>query len=214
MRKRFLSFILGALFASMLFLGDGASQQAHGDSIWARRSSRYGFLFSDNRARQVGDILTVLISETSLVGQREQRQLNKSHESGGKFNLEGSTTAGRASRSAQADLEIDSSSRRLFNGNAQFNSNRQFTDRMAVHVVDVLPNGNMVIEGHRIRMVSDERRLLRITGIVRPADLTPNNTVQSEVIANFKIEYEGRGVETSFTNQGWFNRMWNVLWPF
>ena len=66
-----------------------------------------------------------------------------------------------------------------FAGTAQNTANRVFTDRMAVTVVDVMPNGNLVVEGYRSRVVEGEERLLRITGIVRPADIQVGNVIPS-----------------------------------
>jgi flagellar L-ring protein precursor FlgH len=204
-RRRFLC---GAL---LLFVGPTTLLA---DSIWQRRSGRYGFLFNDNRARGVGDLLTVLISENNAIGQREQRQLSKSHNGNGSLTFAGSSSSDGTSRSGNLSTEATNTSSRQFQGNAQLNSNRTFVDRMSATVVDVLPNGNLVIEGNRIRIVSGERRIIRVTGIIRPADLSPANTIQSESVANLKLEYLGRGVDSQFVNQGWFGRIVNIFWPY
>ena len=85
---------------------------------------------------------------------------------------------------------------------------------LSVIVVDVLPNGNLVIEGTRRREVSKEVRWMRVTGVVRPIDIEIPNTINSKSIANFNIVYEGGGVESRFTNQGWAGRITNKIWPF
>lgn len=187
---------------------------ARAESLWARRSPRYGYLFTDNRARNVGDVLTLILSETTAIGQREQRQVGKSSDTSNEFSFEGSSASDGASRSGSASMSFANKSDRSFSGNAQLQSSRVLTDRMTLTVIDVLPNGNLVVEGSRVRCISGERRILRVTGIVRPADLSPVNTVLSEAVANFKIEYLGRGVESKFTNQGWFSRALNHVWPF
>lgn len=192
----------------------GGEAAARAESLWARRSQRYGFLFIDNRARNVGDVLTLILSETTAIGQREQRQLGKTSATSLTINYEGNSSSDGTSRSAAADVDGSVESSRQFNGNAQLQSARVLTDRMALTVIDVLPNGNLVVEGHRVRIIAGERRILRVTGVVRPADLSPVNTVLSEAVANFKIEYLGRGVESKFTNQGWFSQFVNHVWPF
>lgn len=184
------------------------------DSIWAKRSPRYGFLFIDNRARQLGDQLILILSETTAIGQREQRQNSKATSISDKFAFKGKTASDGTSRSGEASMDASNESSRQFSGTAGLQSSRVYTDRMAVTVVDVLPNGNLVVEGHRIRVIFGERRILRVTGIVRPADLSPANTVFSEAVANFKIEYLGLGVDSEWVNQGWFGRFWNFVWPF
>ena len=85
---------------------------------------------------------------------------------------------------------------------------------LVVAVMDLLPNGNMVIGGRRQRVVSGELRTLVISGIVRPLDIRPDNTIRSQFIANFRVDYLGKGPESEFTNQGWFGKTLNALWPF
>jgi flagellar L-ring protein precursor FlgH len=205
---------LGYTLAFCLICSALCSGGVRAESIWQRRSQRYGYLFNDQRARNIGDIVTVLVVETSAINQREQRQLKKATDTSAKFTYSGSSSSDGGGRKGAANIAGDLSSNRSFDGNAQLSSDRQFTDTLTATVVDVLPNGNLVIEGHRVRVVSGEQRLLRVTGIVRPVDLTAFNTVQSAAVANFKIEYAGHGVDTNFTSQGWLGRVVNHLWPF
>ena len=86
-----------------------------------------------------------------------------------------------------------------------------FTDRLAVTVVDVLPNGNLVVEGYRSRVVQGEERVLRITGIVRPADVQVGNVIPSGSIANFRVSYLGRGPTTNTTKPGVLTRVANAF---
>lgn len=197
-----------------LALVAGIVTVAQADSIWARRSPRFGFLFNDNRARNVGDVLTLILSETTAIGQREQRQTSRASTIAEQFGFEGASSSDSVSRAGAASLDLSSASNLTFNGASQLQSNRVLTDRMGVTVIDVLPNGNLVVEGHRIRKIAGEKRVLRITGIVRPADLSPANTIFSEVVANFKIEYVGRGQDSEVVNQGWFSRWFNLMWKF
>jgi flagellar L-ring protein precursor FlgH len=106
------------------------------------------------------------------------------------------------------------SSDRTFQGSADFASERQLLDQMTLTVVDILPNGNLVIEGYRRRLVQNEMRLLRVSGVVRPNDIEIPNFVESRFIANFNVSYEGSGVESKFTNQGWLGRIGNKVWPY
>lgn len=184
------------------------------DSIWDRRDPRAGYLFIDNRARRVGDLLTIVVKEVTGASTSEQRKLDKDNASSGKFNFAGKTSSTGKGKEAAAEFNANQSSERTFNGTAEYENDRKFLDQMTVTVVDVLPNGNLVVEGFRKRVVSNETRLLRISGVVRPNDIDGNNSVESRLIANFQIAYEGNGVESKFTNQGWLGRVGNKIWPW
>ena len=113
-----------------------------------------------------------------------------------------------------AEVSADQSSDRSFQGSSSYEVERRLLDDMTVTVMDVLPNGNLVIEGSKYRRVSNETRLLRLSGIVRPYDIGIPNIIESRFIANPRIVYEGGGVESRFTNQGWLGRATNKLWPY
>lgn len=192
------------------------------DSIWDRRDPRYAFLFQDNRGRAVGDIVTVVVSESTTATEREQRALDKSNDASGQVQFSGSTSAGGAGgggtgtggRTGALSFSLTDAFRRRFNGNAQLSTDRRFTDRIAATVVDIMPNGNLVIEGYRGRVVAGEERVLRITGVVRPQDVGLGSVVQSQSVANFRISYLGRGPMSRTVNQNYFGRMMNLLWPW
>lgn len=184
-----------------------------GDSIWDRRDQRSAYLFMDVKARRVGDLLFVTVNESNAATNTEQRKMQKDTAASAKFNFAGKAS-GTTSSAAAASGSVDQSADRSFNGSAQYQSNRQLLDDMTVTVIDLLPNGNLVVEGSRYRIVSNETRLLRVSGIVRPNDIIIPNTISSQNIADIKIIYEGGGVESRFTNQGWLGRTTNKLWPF
>jgi flagellar L-ring protein precursor FlgH len=188
---------------------------AFADSIWDRRDQRYGYLFIDVRARRIGDLLTVVVNENTDANNNEQRKLQKDTAASGKFDFAGKASGANGSGGAlAAAASVDQSADRSFQGTAQYQSNRQLLDEMQVTVIDILPNGNLVVEGFRRRFVSNEMRLLRVSGVVRPNDIDIANSISSSLIANFNIKYEGGGVESRFTNQGWFGRAVNKVWPF
>jgi flagellar L-ring protein precursor FlgH len=184
------------------------------DSIWERRTQHSAYLYMDNRARRVGDLLTVSVNENTGATNKEERTLKKDTAASAKLNLAASGNAGGAGRSASGQMNGSNSSDRSFQGSADFASERQLVDQMTVTVVDILPNGNLVIEGYRRRLVQNEMRLLRISGVIRPNDIEIPNLIESRFIANFNVSYEGTGVESKFTNQGWLGRVTNKVWPF
>ncbi len=201
---QYLMFVAASL-ASVLISRSGLA-----DSIWDRRDSRSAYLFVDNRARRTGDLLTVVVREVTDTKNNEDRKLDKDTATSGKFSFSGKTKRGDAS----AEMSSNHSSNRTFEGSSAFESDQQFKDQMTVTVTDVLPNGNLMIEGFRKRAVADETRLLRISGIVRPNDIEIGNIVESRFIANFNVTYEGKGVTSRFTNQGWLGRVGNKVWPW
>ena len=187
-----------------------AVRTAHAQSLWQQRNPRFSFLFTDTSARHVGDLLTILVSENTDVQNRDQRALEKTSDSRFSFDYAGAASSG--SSSATLDLAGDSS--RTFDGNSQYTVEQEFTDRITVQVVELLPNGNLLVAGKRRRIVGDEQRQLEITGIVRPYDVSPDNTVRSQYVGNFQVRYQGCGPESHFTNQGWAARVLNRVWPF
>jgi flagellar L-ring protein precursor FlgH len=201
----------------------GAAAPAVADSIWDRRDPRYAFLFQDNRARQIGDVLTVNVTENTVATENETRALDKGNNASGNVQFSGSSSAGSGGgagggggggRTGALSFNLTDAFRRRFNGTAQFTAGRLFTDRIAVTVVDVMPNGNLVIEGYRTRVVAGEERVLRLTGVVRQQDVGLGNAVASAAIANLRISYLGRGPASRSVNQNYFGRVMNLLWPF
>lgn len=184
------------------------------ESVFDRRDRRAAYLFVDNRGRQIGDVLTLVINENTDIDQKENRALDKSSKAGGKWSFASAWTDGSADKAAGGSFQGDASSNRSFDGEANFSSQRDMSDRMTVEIIDVLPNGYVVIEGFRTRIISGEERTMRVSGLVRPADVSVTNLVQSQFVAKMKISYVGKGVDSRFVNQGWFSRAMNKLWPF
>lgn len=186
------------------------------DSIWQRHNFFNSFLYVDNRARRPGDLVTVLIAENTDIQHQDARNLNRKSDTGGGLSLDGKITGTSkgANRTAASGLTVDANTNRGFNGTSAYNINQTFTDTVTCTVVAVQPNGNLMIEGYRQRVVTREVRTLRLSGVVRPMDINFDNTIPSTFVANFQIQYLGRGVETDYTNQGCLSRMLNRFWPY
>jgi len=185
------------------------------DSTWLRRDQNFAYLFYDTRARRVGDVLTIAVRETTAFEGMERRQLEKDTKTNSNWNFKGAFQQGKSlnhSFSASLNGQVDST--RQLNGTANNMIDRRFTDQMAVIVVGVQPNGNLVIEGFRRRVVSKEERTLHVRGVVRPQDVGPGNVVQSQYIANFEVTYEGKGQESAYQDNGWLGKIFNIIWPF
>jgi flagellar L-ring protein precursor FlgH len=186
----------------------------HGDSLWQRRTYRAAFLFEDTKARRVGDLLTIIVDENTDIENREERELEKSTASSFKTAFEGQTAGAVTSRTASLASNLGWDSGRSLDGEANYRAERDFSDRITVTVVEVLPNGNLVVEGSRRRVVANEERVMHVSGVVRPDDIGPGNVIRSQFVANFNVWYEGRGVDSHFINPGFVGRLLNKLWPF
>jgi flagellar L-ring protein precursor FlgH len=187
---------------------------AMADSLWKKRDPQRAYLFYDSRARNVGDLLTLIISEASEVDNSENRSLNKNSSNGVSADYAAGSGGGLATQAANASLDFASSAKRVFSGKANYRDSREYTDHITVTVVDVLPNGNLVISGRRCLSIAGEQRTLVVSGVVRPIDLGPDNKISSRYVADLKTVYEGEGTSKRFTRQGWVSRAANKVWPF
>ena len=162
------------------------AQAINSRSTWSDRSAN---LFLSKRAINTGDILTVQISinDSAQLSNRSNRKRTGSKSLGlsGAFDVAGTGT----SANANASLESDTA----FNGNGGVSRSETINVRVAALVREVLPNGNLVISGSQEVLVNSELRFLTITGIVRPADILPDNTISYERIAEARISYGGQG---------------------
>lgn len=185
------------------------------DSIWERRNPRFAALYDDIRARHVGDVLTIEVKENTSFRGQERRDLNKETIDSGNFTMSGQTDSGTTvARNFALFLKGQGDSRRRLDSRANTQISRTFLDGMSVIVIDVWPNGNLVVEGYRTRVVARERRMMRVVGIVRTVDIGPGNRVQSDYIANMELTYIGRGQESAYQDNGWMGKLWNVVWPW
>nr|WP_077022759.1 flagellar basal body L-ring protein FlgH [Fuerstiella marisgermanici]APZ90935.1 Basal body L-ring protein [Fuerstiella marisgermanici] len=184
------------------------------DSLWRRHRPQKAFLFEDSRARRPGDLVTIIINESTEVQNRENKALDKSTGASGTFDIAASSAAGFGDSAASAALDMSKSTDRNFSGQATYQNSREVTDRITVTVVSVTPAGNLVVCGGRTMSIAGEKRTLKISGMVRPVDIGPDNTVSSRFVANMQTSYDDSGAERHFTRQGWLGRKMNKIWPF
>lgn len=183
------------------------------NSLW--RSGARGF-FKDQRAQRVGDILTVqvIFSDKAIFDNKTQRSRAAS---------EGFAAAGALgnavldlipadykSGSALVDLDSDG----LTTGQGSINRKEELRTSVAAVVTQVLPNGNLVIEGRQEVRVNFEMRELIVAGIVRPEDITASNMIDSSKIAEARIAYGGRGQITDVQQPRYGQQVLDILLPF
>jgi len=196
-----------------------AAGAALAGSIWSRGTRRMKRITIDDTACEVGDVITILVQERSVIENDSSRNMGKT------TSRKGSTTGtlDLANLIQQSvghhifdfpKLNMDLSSETKFAGDTDFESDRSVQDKITVTIEDVLPNGNLVVFGKRQREVEGDTQVVQISGIVRPSDIAFDNTVDSDRIANFRLVYKGRGQEVKFTRPGWLGRLLNWLNPF
>lgn len=170
---------------------------------------------NDLRARKVGDILTISVREATSV--KNEDKVERSNDSSLAARLEAFTLSDKTFQSS-ALPRIDIRKSSSFDGEAKQNSNSEVRASIAVIVVDVQPNGNLVIAGTRQVTVNDETRTLKISGLVRALDVTTDNTVTSAQVADARIAISGDGANTRQVTRGPVGQLFDTIlwavWPF
>ena len=164
-------------------------------------------LFSDHRAMQKGDILTVRIVEKATAsGEADTTTSRKNIFSGILENFFGINLGGHNKLSGKNEMS--------FEGKGKTNRSDQFSTTITVKVIDVLPNGNLKIEGKRDLIINNEHRYIILKGIVRPEDISYNNEVLSTQVADAEVIYKGKGVIARRQGPGWGMWLLNLILPF
>jgi flagellar L-ring protein precursor FlgH len=186
-----------------------------GGSIWAKRDKNMRDLYADDVARQIGDILTIKISEDSKVDNKAKRDLKKETDKMSSFDGElGITTQNHNILPRMPGFTMEADSSNELKSKADYKDERSFVDRVTVVVLDILPNGNLVVMGTRERNIAGDKQIIEVSGIVRPSDIAFDNTVKSEQVANFLIVAKNSGVAAPYTRPGWLGTIFDIVWPF
>jgi flagellar L-ring protein precursor FlgH len=192
------------VFTVFMFCPAACSQAG---SVWAKRDKNMKALYADDVARKIGDVLTIKITEASKVDNKAKRDLTKETERESAFN-------GELGKFADiGDFGIEASSSNEIKSKADYKDERSFVDFVTVVVIDILPNGNLVVMGTRNRDIAGDKQAIEISGIVRPSDIAFDNTVRSEQVADFRIVTKNSGVAAPFTRQGWLAGLLDFIWP-
>lgn len=175
------------------------------------------FFFEDHRARRVGDVITVKVLESYQSSMNVSNKLSRN--TGIKagisslFGFEKSLEKSNPNFSASSMVGGDLSS--TVNGQGKLSRDTKIVATFTARVVQVLPNGNLMIQGVRVIRQNDNVEYLTVTGIVRPEDIDADNSVLSTQIADAHIEYSGAGPAALTTKgPGWFSRVLEAVWPF
>jgi flagellar L-ring protein FlgH len=186
-------------------------------SLWQEENGR-AYLYEDMRAMRVGDIITIKIEEkqagsksADTSAQRESTLTNSIN--GGATGSIGIPGV-RLGAGLQRALGIDASAQNKFSGKGATSRADTLTGTLSAMVTEVLPNGDLRVEGRREVAVNSEKQTMTLSGIVRRVDVDTRNTVISSAIAEAKIEYSGLGVVDDVQRPGWLVRILDWIYPF
>jgi flagellar L-ring protein precursor FlgH len=190
----------------------------NGGSIWAKAANRRTMPYADDKARNVGDLITIIIDERSVIENETNRTMEKSDERSasvsGNLDILRGLDAVTGKLFSIPDMDLNASAKTKFDGGADYDTDRSMTDKITVTVEDVLPNGNLVVLGTRKRNVEGDTQTIQVSGIVRPSDVSFENDVPSKKVAEFHIVFRSKGRENRFTKPGWLAHILNFLNPF
>jgi len=184
------------LVASFLLSTSGATVEAK--SLWV--DSQWG-MFADKKARDVGDILTIIINESTTLNATKSRSNTKD----ANVNLGAGTGIFHFLAAASANIS-DS-----FEADGSARDTNNFRGRITVTVVEVLPNDNMIVEGTQSIWQNRDEHKITLRGIVRRADVTAANTVPSTKVADATLKFDGKGPLNAKQRQGILTQIFNFL---
>jgi len=169
-------------------------------------------LFSDVKARRVGDIITVNLQENTRATKSAGTSTSKETEATVNPIIGlGGNTLNIGSESIQ--LGIDTTNE--FEGDSSANQSNNLTGSISVTVVQVLANQNLLVRGEKWLTLNNGDEYIRLTGVVRPADVSPTNEIVSTKIANARIQYSGTGSFATSQKEGWLSGFFSSeYWPF
>lgn len=183
-----------------------ASAPANG-SIYHAATARP--LFEDRRARLVGDTLVINIAEKTAAAKKSDTKADRSHEA----TLGVPTIAGLPLKTFQGTT-LSANSETKFEGSGENSSSNNFTGSLAVTVIEVYPNGNLLVSGEKQIGLKEGEEFIRFSGVVNPNTISASNTVQSTQVADARIEYKANGFLDSAQVMGWLGRFFLSFLPF
>ena len=233
---------LAGILAAVIFLGgcNGAAKQAspmppmvapqsytepeeaydNPGSLFSEAKAHY--LFDDNRARKVGDIILVKIVETSKskskVDTKADRDTTNTISVGAAFGRNSVSPmffgGGPLSGSVGASPMLSTSRTSTQDATGETKRENYVTATMGARIVQVLPNGVMQVQGAREIKVNDETQYMVVTGLIRQRDIDSDNSILSTQMADSRIDYYGKGVLADKQKSGWLTRLLDIVWPF
>ena len=182
------------------------------NSLWRNGSRSF---FKDQRAHQIGDLLTVTVNITDQANFANETQRSRTaKEDSGVTDFIGAKTLGAQAQKVLPGNLLTANGTSQFDGKGSIQRQESLTTNIAAVVIQVLPNGNLVVEGKQEIRVNFEMRELIVAGVVRPEDIQSDNTIDSTKIAQARISYGGRGQIMDIQQPRYGQQVTDVLLPF
>lgn len=172
-------------------------------------NASYRPAFEDRRARMVGDNVTINIVENVTASQKSSSTVDRTSEA-----KAGITNLPFVKKSLSDVTTLGAGSENTFSGKGGTESANTFTGSITTTVVDVLPNGHLVVTGEKQIGVNQNVDVLRFSGTIDPRVMQPGSIVNSTQVANVRVESRGRGAQNEAQVMGWMNRFFNTITPF
>ena len=203
---------LARLFAIALCV---AASVARAGSIWPTSGAGERGMFADRKASHQGDILTVVVAESADATNTQNKKTTR--DSALQDAVQQFIFSAAASKLGTHNGELPATNitgKASYSGGGEVANSQSLNSRAAVLVSDVLPNGNLVIEGVRVVTFSGETQYVVLHGLVRPDDISSSNTVFSSNIADARVEFLAEGQLTDAQKRGWLTKLYEKLRPF
>ncbi|MEX0603144.1 MAG: flagellar basal body L-ring protein FlgH [Marinobacter sp.] len=168
------------------------------------QTSRNTNLYGDTIALNVGDVLLVALEESTQASKNAGSSITKDNE----ISFSDGSILGRTGLNLGTDLRLE----RDFEGEAEADQSNRLAGSISVTVTEILPNGVLMIRGEKWLSLTNGDEFIRLTGLVRPQDILPNNTIASNRIADARISYGGTGDFDQANQMGWLARFFNSEW--
>jgi len=182
-------------------------------SLW---TGKRGLFAIDAKAQGIGDLLTILVSEktnaTRSLGTKKNRKSSQTTSLNAVLGYE--TSLAKKNLNFKPGTAFDISNDKSFDGSGSTNNSDTLTASVTAVVTKVYPNGNMRVRGRRQVTINQQPQELTFSGVVRPNDISPDNTIPSSKVAQAVIGYGGGGELASVAHEGWFGRTLDQIWPF
>ncbi|MHC4236646.1 MAG: flagellar basal body L-ring protein FlgH [Planctomycetota bacterium] len=199
----------GVILIVIFLLGCGSDVRA--GSVWSKRGPNARDQYADDKANQIGDVLTIVISEAHKTDTKTKRSLERDSEREILFDSDDFKVG---SIHPIPDVTVKTGSNKKLDGKSDYKDERTIEDLISVIVQDIHPNGNLVVIGSRTREVNGDKQIIQVSGIVRPSDILFGNSIRSEQVANFQLVAISEGVSESYNNPGWLGKILDLVWPF
>lgn len=173
------------------------------------QTAAYRPLFEDRRARAIGDTLTININEKLQASKQASTTANRT----GAVNFEVPTVHGLPIKGLK-DAALAADSKSDFAGKGDSSANNVFTGAITVTVIEVLPNGNLIVSGEKQIGINQGSEFIRLSGVVNPTTIVNGNVVSSTQVADARIEYRGTGYIDEAQTMGFLQRVFLSVLPF